>query len=217
VGLEHLTLYIWSDPQSEVLMGEPVREADAGETGARDPAWRDPSLVDDVFAGLYTDLREIARRQRHRWHQDYTLNTTALLHEAYLKLADHTGHPTRSRAHFLALAARSMRHILCNYARDRRAQKRGGGARLVALNDDIAQGGAGASCDDGVDALVALDTALRRLAEVDPRRSRVVECRFFGGLTIEETAEALGVSARTIKRDWAVAQAWLHREMTADA
>jgi RNA polymerase sigma factor (TIGR02999 family) len=121
----------------------------------------------------------------------------------------------QSRAHFFALAARAMRHILCNYARDRRAQKRGGGLERLPLDEQAALPAAPGLSDDPAEALVALDDALRRLERMDPRQGRVVECRFFGGLTVEETATAIGISPRTVKRDWAVAQAWLHREMTA--
>jgi RNA polymerase sigma factor (TIGR02999 family) len=122
-----------------------------------------------------------------------------------------------SRAHFLALASRAMRHILCNYARDRRALKRGGALRPLTLDEGAALAAPGDASRESADALVALDEALRRLHEVDPRRSKVVECRFFGGLTVEETAAALGISPRTVKRDWVVAQAWLHRAMSVEA
>ncbi|HJU72560.1 MAG TPA: sigma-70 family RNA polymerase sigma factor [Gemmatimonadaceae bacterium] len=166
--------------------------------------------VEELFALLYNELRAIAHRQRRRWRGDDTIQTTALVHEAFLKLVDQERIPTESRAHFLAIAARAMRHILCNYARDRRAQKRGGAIEHVAL--DESRGDAANSSSEPSDALVALDEALRRLELVDPRQSKVVECRFFGGLTIEETAAALGISPRTVKRDWLVAQAWLHRE-----
>ena len=107
-----------------------------------------------------------------------------------------------------------MRHILCNYARDRRAQKRGGAVEHVELDESRGDVARGQSGSEPSEVLVALDEALARLEQIDPRRSKVVECRFFGGLTIEETATALGASPRTVKRDWALAQAWLHREMT---
>lgn len=169
----------------------------------------DRRAFQDLFALLYDEIHELARRQRQRWRGDYTLDTTALVHEAYLKLAGQRRVGAASRAHFAAVAARAMRHILCNYARDRRALKRGGDAVPVTWDE------AAAPAADPSDALVALDDALRQLERVDPRRSQVVECRFFGGLTVEDTAAALGVSARTVKRDWAVAQAWLHRELGA--
>jgi RNA polymerase sigma factor (TIGR02999 family) len=173
-----------------------------------------PEAFDELFALLYEELRELGRRHRRRWRDDYTLNTTALVHEAYVKLVGQERRDVTSRAHFLALAARAMRHILCNYARDRRTLKRGGGLEVLPLHEAAAGSGLPREPEGPADALIALDGALRALERVDPRRGRVVECRFFGGMSVEETAEALGVSPRTVKRDWAVAQAWLHREMT---
>lgn len=170
--------------------------------------------VDQLFTLLYDELRELARRQRRRWQGDYTLNTTALLHEAYLKLAGQHETAAESRAHFLALAARAMRHILCNYARDRHALKRGGGLTPLPLDDAAAVSLTGTPDGEPADLLVALDEALQRLERAAPRQSRVVECRFFGALGVEETAEALGISPRTVKRDWAAAQTWLQAELT---
>ena len=167
--------------------------------------------ADQLFVLLYDELHAMAHRQRRRWRGDDTLETTAMVHEAFLKLVDQERITAESHAHFLAIAARAMRHILCNYARDRKAQKRGGGIEHVALDESRGDAPDHASYEPS-EVLVALDEALRRLQQVDPRQSQVVECRFFGGLTIEETATALGVSPRTVKRDWLVAQAWLHRE-----
>lgn len=177
----------------------------------------DAAALDELFAILYEELHVIAHRQRRQWEGDETLQTTALVHEAYVKLVGQTRIGAATRAHFLALAARAMRHILCNYARDRRAQKRGSGLQHVPFDELNADAARLAFSAGPSDALVALDEALRRLERVDPRQGRVVECRFFGGLTIEETAAALGISPRTVKRDWAVAQAWLHREIEAIA
>jgi len=174
------------------------------------------AAVGELFAILYDELREFAHRQRERWSDDYTLDTTGLVHEAYLKLVGR-GADVDSRAHFFALASRAMRHILCNYARDRRALKRGGAGKRLPLEEAAALPARTGAAIEATDALLALDDALRRLETVDARRSKVVECRFFGGLTVEETALAMGISTRTVKRDWAVAQAWLHREMTAGA
>jgi RNA polymerase sigma factor (TIGR02999 family) len=171
--------------------------------------------LEELFGLLYEELHGLARRHRQRWHGDYTLDTTALVHEAFLKLAGQPRVQASDRAHFSAVAARAMRHILCNYARDRRTQKRGGGVVRVTLDEGNSPAVAGRSSAGDSEELVALDDALRRLEALDPRRSKVVECRFFGGLTVEETAVAVGASERTVKRDWAVAQAWLHRELTS--
>ena len=179
-----------------------------------DPPHGDAAAVDELFALLYDELRAIAHRQRRRWQGDDTLQTTALVHEAFLKLVDQDRIAAESRAHFLGVAARAMRHILCNYARDQRAQKRGGGIAHVVLHESKGDAVSSNAPSEPMGVLISLDEALRRLERVDPRQSKVVECRFFGGLTIEETAGALGVSQRTVKRDWAMAQAWLHREMS---
>jgi len=179
-----------------------------------DPPDGDAAAVEELFAVLYDELRAIAHRQRRRWQGDDTLQTTALVHEAFLKLVDQDRIAAESRAHFLGVAARAMRHILCNYARDQRAQKRGGGAVHVVLDESKGNAVSSNAPSEPMGVLISLDEALRRLERVDPRQSKVVECRFFGGLTIEETAGALGVSQRTVKRDWAMAQAWLHREMS---
>jgi RNA polymerase sigma factor (TIGR02999 family) len=134
-----------------------------------------------------------------------------LIHEGYLKLVKQHKLHAETRTHFLALSSKAMRHILVNYARDRRAQKRGGDLTRVTFGDSVVAGTPMALDTEQADKLVALDDALDELENVDPRQGKVVECRFFGGMTIEETAAALGVSARTVKRDWAIAQAWLQR------
>lgn len=173
----------------------------------------DRHALGELFTLVYDELQVLARRQRRRWNGDYTLNTTALVHEAYLKLVDRSRIGVESRAHFYALASRAMRHLLCNYARGKRARKRGGDLRRVPLDGEQLPAGRAAPHDETSDLLAALDDALRRLEELEPRQGKVVECRFFGGMTVEETATALGVSPRTVKRDYAVAQAWLHREL----
>lgn len=173
----------------------------------------DRRALGELFALVYDELQLLARRQRRRWDGDYTLNTTALVHEAYLKLVGQSRIGVESRAHFFALASRAMRHILCNYARRKRARKRGGDLERVPLDDQQVPAGRARPPDETSVLLAALDDALRRLEEMEPRRARVVECRFFGGMTVEETATALGVSPRTVKRDYSVAQAWLHREL----
>ena len=165
----------------------------------------EPSGV--LFDRLYGDLRQIARVHRARWVGDETLNTTALVHEAYLKLADH---PVEGRAHLLAVASRAMRQVLASYAEARLAQKRGGGAPHVAYDDEL--DGAPLS-EKQADRAAALERALRQLEACDPRAARVVECRFFGGLTVPETAGALGVSEATVARAWRAARAWLRGEL----
>jgi RNA polymerase sigma factor (TIGR02999 family) len=175
----------------------------------------DRAALDEVFAILYDELGEIARRQRRRWQGNATLDTTALIHEAYVKLVGLEGADLESRAHFRALASRAMRHILCDYARHQGAQRRGGEMERLTLDERAANARAVGFAAEDSDALVALDEALQRLEAVDRRQGDVVECRFFGGLTVEETATALGISTRTVKRDWSLAQAWLHREMSS--
>ena len=174
----------------------------------------DREALNPLFPLVYEELRSLAHRQRRQWDGDLTLNTTALVHEAYLKLAGQRRLPTESRAHFLGIASRGMRHILCNYARDRRRQKRGGGRPHLPLDQvEAADGRALDLSADQADRLAGLDEALRRFEQVAERQCRVVECRFFGGMSVEETAAALGVSPRSVKRDWAFARAWLLREM----
>lgn len=173
----------------------------------------DRAALDRLFALVYEELQVLARRQRQKWQGNYTLDTTALVHEAYVKLVDQSRIDVESRAHFHAFAARAMRHILCNYARERNAKKRGGAVEKVSLNEMRLPGKGAAFSIEQSEMLAALDDALERLEQVDPRQSKVVECRFFGGMTIVETAAALEISPRTVKRDWAVAQAWLHREI----
>ena len=169
----------------------------------------DPGAMDRLFPLVYDRLRHMAHQALRREHPDHTLGTTGLIHEAYLKLVDQTRAEWRDRAHFYAVAALAMRRILVDYARRHRRAKRGGGQRPVSLDEGAV------SLDQRADNLVALDEALTRLAELSPRLSRVVECRFFGGLTEGEIAEALGVTARTVKRDWAKARGWLYQELTA--
>ena len=173
----------------------------------------DSAALDALFPIVYDELKRIARRQRNRWNGDSTMDTTALVHEVYLKLTapEHLG--ARSRVHFLRVASRAMRHILSNYARDRRAAKRGGNAEHLPI-EFLNEPGAGVMFSpEQSDQLAGLDDALRRLESFDQRLSDVVECRFFGGLSIEDTAAALDISPATVKRDWALARAWLFREL----
>lgn len=166
--------------------------------------------MDELFGLVYAELKAMAKIQRARWAGDYTLNTTALVHEAYLKLVDQTRVTYEDRGHFLAVATRAMRQILVNYAERRQAAKRGGGTAHVELDK------ANPVSPKVADEVIALNEALHRLAEVSERQARVVETRFFGGFNIEETADLLGVSPATVKRDWALAIAWLQREIEKD-
>ncbi|HKA36875.1 MAG TPA: ECF-type sigma factor [Thermoanaerobaculia bacterium] len=157
---------------------------------------------------VYDDLRRIARRSIRRSGGARTIDTTGLVHEAYLKLVDQTRAGYRDRSHFFAVAARAMRQILVDEARRRFAGKRGGGVTAITLEEER-HGGISADADW----LLSLEEALESLARLDPRLPRVVECRFFAGLSEEETADALGVSTRTVQRDWMRAKAWLREEM----
>lgn len=175
----------------------------------------DRAALNALFPIVYDELRLLAHRQRRRWNGDTTLGTTALVHEAYLKLVDVDRIGASSSVHFLRVAAMAMRQILCNHARDQKALKRGGNSPKVGLDGIADKLEASAFADGQVEMLTDLDDALRRLEEADPRLGEVVECRFFGGLTIEETAKALGTSPATVKRDWALAKAWLYRELAS--
>ena len=160
-----------------------------------------------LMALVYDDLRRLAAWQLQSERPDHTLQPTALVHEVYLKLAAQNPVEWQNKAHFFALAAQVMRHILVDYARTRYREKRGGDHMKIALEETLSLS---APSDPE---LIALDEALNALAEKDPRKSLIVELRYFGGLSIEETAEALGVSATTVKREWTMAKAWLRREM----
>lgn len=168
--------------------------------------------MDELFSLLYGELRERARRRRRRWEGEETLNTTAILHEAYLKLAAAEDPDWEGRAHFLAVASRAMRQVLLDYARERRAAKRGGDRRRLTL-DELALDPGRPFSGEPAEAVLALEASLTRLEEENPRHGRIVECRFFGGMTIPDTATALGVSPATVKRGWAVARAWLYRDI----
>jgi RNA polymerase sigma factor (TIGR02999 family) len=200
-------------PVSEEL----VNEVDDSVTGLIH-AWTAGNSVagDQLFSRVYGELRTIARRLHRRplLRGDETLDTTALVHELYLRLAGADGLNVTNRAHFFAIAVRASRQIISNHARDAQAQKRGGTAvveSLDAITGDR-QPAAGAS-DERSERIVALEDALQALEQLHPRPCRVVECRYFGGLSIPETALALDISEATVKRDWAVAQAWLHRAL----
>lgn len=166
---------------------------------------------EELFLRLYSELRAIAARLLRREAEGHTLQPTALVHEAWLKLAGERDLHPSDRQHFLALAARAMRQVLVDSARRRRAAKRGGAAVNITLNDAV-QG-----LDMPLDDLISLDEALARLAANDERLAQVVEMRFFAGLSEEEIASALGVTTRTVQRDWAKARAWLHSELSLRA
>lgn len=166
------------------------------------------SALDRLFPLVYQDLRQRAAGYLRGERPGHTLQPTALAHEAYLRLVGQRDYPWKNRAHFMAMAARAMRSILVDHARKRNAQKRGGGQSPVAIHTTlVVEGGPPVGFDD-------LDRALVDLARLSERQARVVELRYFGGLSIEETGEALGISPMTVKRDWATARAWLYRELS---
>ena len=163
--------------------------------------------LDALIPLVYAELRSLAGNYL-RSERDGTLQPTVLVHEAFLRLVDQRTATWQNRAHFFGVAAQMMRRIIIDHARKRKAEKRGGG-RLVTLDDDAE----GVATDDGID-VVQVDDALRELEQLDPRRGKLVELRFFGGLTIEETAQVLNTSPATVKRDWLLAKAWLQRALT---
>jgi RNA polymerase sigma factor (TIGR02999 family) len=171
----------------------------------------DESVADELFARMYGELRDIARQKLRSFRPGETLNTTALVHEAYVRLVDQSRVEPGDRAHFLALASRAMRFVLVDHARARHAAKRGGGAAHVRL-DDIQ-----VAADERAEDLLQLDAALGLLSEADARLAEVVEYRFFGGLSHEEIAAATGRSVPTVKRDWTRARTWLYRAMQESA
>jgi RNA polymerase sigma factor (TIGR02999 family) len=187
-------------PQTGSTVTELLAKAGAG----------DASALDDVFPLIYGELRRLAERQLRREPDGHTLSPTALVHEAYVRLTDYRHVEWAGRAHFMAVASTAMRRILVEHARGHRSAKRGGALRRVPI-DSVELG-----TEERSDLLLALDEALDRLQALDRRQAQVVECRFFGGLTEEETAEAIGIGLRTVKRDWAKARSWLHRELYAE-
>jgi len=164
----------------------------------------DERAVNRVLPLVYEQLRQLAHQQLRGESTGHTLGTTALVHEAYLRLVDQRTTNWQGRVHFLAIAARAMRRLLIDHARRRNAAKRGGGARH--LDADILE----LPAEERAALLIELDAALEQLSAREPRQARVVECRFFGGMTEEETAAALGITDRTVRRDWVKARAWLH-------
>jgi len=171
-----------------------------------------PDAMDRLVPLVYDQLKRIARRQLRAEPVGHTLSTTGLVHEAYLKLVNQTRAEWQDRGHFFAVASGAMRRILVDYARRYRAERRGGGddgapVKPVAIED------AEIPVAERAESLISLDEALERLSRLDERQARVVECRFFGGLTEEETAAALGISQRTVAREWVTAKGWLYQEL----
>lgn len=167
----------------------------------------DDDALEQLVPLVYDELRRLAHH--HLWHErpGHTLGTTGLVHEAYFNLIRQDGTPWQSRAHFFAVAARVMRHVLIDHARRRGRIKRGGNLHRRTLDDEAA------ATEAHYDELLTIDQALTRLESFDARASRIVECRYFGGLSVQETADVLAISPATVKRDWAMARAWLRREI----
>ncbi|MEP7245985.1 MAG: sigma-70 family RNA polymerase sigma factor [Gammaproteobacteria bacterium] len=192
--------------------------------------WRggDEAALGEVTSLIYQELRALAQRHLRKERPNHTIQRTALVHEAFVRLVNQQSVDWQSRAHFFGLASNLMRRILVDHARARLASKRGGGAIVVSLDeitnptepDDSASGPAQYASEPHVvdgetdDDVTAIDAALTRLAALDPRQARIVEMRYFGGLTIEETAQAIEISDATVKREWTLARAWLRRELT---
>ena len=178
------------------------RSADGDDAGAK---------ADALMPQVYDELRRLAANYLRHERPGQTLQATALVHEAFLRLSKEKNQPWKNRTHFLAIAALSMRQILVQRARARDAEKRGGGAEKIALDESVMAGHAPVA-EGGVDVL-ALDTALEKLAALDRQQARIVELRYFGGLTVEEVAESLDISPATVKRHWTLARAWLKKEL----
>ena len=183
---------------SDDTISHSIAQLRAGNAGA----------LDHLFPMIYEELKGVARAQLHAEATGHTFGPTALVHEAYMNLAKRTQLQPEDRTHFLNIAARTMRRILIDHARSRKRLKRGAGQTPVLLEEIVAL-----MTDVAADELVALDEALDRLAALNPRAAQVVERRFFAGLTLEATAESLGVSLKTVQRDWLVARAWLRKEI----
>jgi RNA polymerase sigma factor (TIGR02999 family) len=174
-----------------------------------DWANHDPAARERLVPIVYEELRRLAHHYMRGERAGHTLQTTGLVNEVYLRLAGIDGLQWRDRMHFFAMAATLMRRVLVDYARQRARDKRGGGVSVTSLDEDVV------APQSAID-IVALDEALERLAALDPQQGRVVELRFFAGLSVKETAEALGISPATVKRDWATAKLWLYKELRAN-
>ncbi len=167
----------------------------------------DQHALDELIPLVYNEMHSMAKGRLTGERSDHTYSATALVHEAYLKLVDFNRIDWKNRNHFFAIASQIMRNILVDYAVKQNAQKRGGNNKKVTLGD------AHLKKEMNVEEILSIDQALRRLEELDERQAKIVECRFFGGLTIEETANTLGISEPTVNRDWKIARAWLNREL----
>lgn len=190
-----------------------MRETLGGEVTQLLQAWSDGSdtaALEQLTPLVYGELRRIAARYMRRERPDHTLQTTALINEAYLRLVDLRGIQWQNRAHFFAISAQLMRRILVDFARARHNLKRGAGAQRISLNEVNIR-----APERSVD-LLALDEAMKRLEALNPRQSRVVELRYFGGLAEDEVAQVLSVSSRTVRHEWALARAWLYRELSQE-
>jgi RNA polymerase sigma factor (TIGR02999 family) len=189
------------DPSADRAVTQLLADLRAGRAGAGD----------EVLPLVYDELRAIAARHMRRERPGHTLQATALVHDAFLKLVDQTRVEWRDRAHFFAIASQAMRRILVDHARARAAAKRGAGAARLSADETVLLGEQSALSPEE---LLSLDSALDELAALDPGHARIVELRYFGGMTIEETAEALGTSPATLKREWSLARAWLRRRLS---
>jgi RNA polymerase sigma factor (TIGR02999 family) len=196
-------------PHEEMVLSE--KAATSQEITAMLQAWGDGdrSVLDQLLPLVYRELHLQAHRYLRRERANHTLQTTALIHEAYLKLVDQRTVQWQNRAHFFGIAAQAMRRILVDYAKTKNREKRGGPAADLPLEEALLVADTGQSVD-----LLALDEALTRLALIDELQARVVELRYFSGLSIEDTAEALGISPASVKRDWQMAKAWLRHELS---
>jgi len=196
-----------------------LQEEQSGEVTRLLRAWAggDASALEALWPKVYEDLKRLARRQLSHERGDHTLQRTALVNEAFIRLSGQSSVDWLNREQFLSLASKIMRRVLVDYARSRGAQRRGSGAKRLSLSDtqaalEVEEAQARTFDDDDVD-LVAIDDALRKLEQIDAPQSHVVELRYFGGLTLEETASVAGISVATVKREWAMARAWLRREL----
>lgn len=170
----------------------------------------DPDATESLFTAVYSELKIIARSNRRRWQGNQTMNTTALIHEVFIRLAGTRSHDFANRTHFYATASKAMRQILVNYARDQKAKKRGGDALVITFDESVF------ATDSSAEELLEIHQVLSDLESENSRRAKVVECRVFGGMTVDEVAEALGISAATVKREWKMGTTRLYQIMSGN-